>query len=240
MAAKKKEEGKETKERIFEAAQNLIARKGFAAVTVREIAKKADANISMINYYYGGKLGMLRALLNDFYNKYYNAVLSVKIEVLSKEEVVEAVIHNLVKFYDDNTELAVATHNAFAIDMPEIADLEMKWVKSRREQMNAHFKKLGLDTGDKVTMTVMRGLLTAIIAYHFQSKYAWEYTKEAREKEAEEIEEFVGEETTFVMDEEFYKRYSKILAHFYLTGLYGITGEKREPAEEKTEDDTEP
>jgi AcrR family transcriptional regulator len=232
MTAKKKEEGKETKERIFEAARNLIARKGYAAVSVREIAKRANANISMLNYYYGGKLGMLRAVLDEFYDKYYSAVLSVNIEQLNKEEVVEAVIHNLVKFYNENTELSVAAHNAFAIDMPEIADLEMKWVKSRRKQMDAHFEKLGLDTQDKVTMTVMRGLITAIISYHFLSKYAWEYTKEARKTEEKEIEEFVNQETTYVMDEEFYEQYIQILKKFYLTGLYGLTGKPEQQSEE--------
>jgi AcrR family transcriptional regulator len=228
MAAKKKEDGKETKVRIFEAARHLIARKGYAAVSVREIAKRAKANISMLNYYYGGKVGMLRAVLNEFYDKYYHAVLDVDIKSKTKQEVVEAVIHNLVKFYNENTELCVATHNAFGIDMPEIADLEMKWVKSRRKQMDAHFEKLGLNTEDKVTMTVMRGLITAIISYHFLNKYAWEYTKESRKEEAKEIDEFVSEETTCVMDEEFYEQYSRILMKFYLTGLYGLTGEMGE------------
>jgi AcrR family transcriptional regulator len=237
MADKKKGEGKDTKRRIFEAARYLIARKGYAAVSVREIAKRAKANISMLNYYYGGKVGILRAVLDDFYDKYYHAVLDVDIESKTKEEVVREVIANLVKFYRDNTELSVAAHNAFAIDMPEIADLEMKWVKSRRKQMDAHFIKLGLNTENKVTMTVMRGLLTAIIAYHFASKYAWEYTKEARKKEEKEIEEFVDQETSWTTNDEFYEKYITMLAKFYLTGLYGITGESTKKSVEGGEKD---
>ena len=224
MAAKKKEKGKDTKERIFEAARHLIARKGYAAVSVREIAKQAKANISMLNYYYGGKVGILRAILDVFYDKYYGAVLDVNIEQLTTEEVIEEVIGNLVKFYRENIELSVAAHNTFAIDMPEIADLEMKWVKSRREQINAHFKKFGLDTSDEVTMTVMRGLMSSIIATHFLGMYTWEYTKKARKAEKKEIEEFVEEETLCEMDGAFYEQYIKTLTKFYLTGLYGITG----------------
>jgi AcrR family transcriptional regulator len=224
MAAKKKEDGKDTKQRIFDAARHLIARKGYAAVSVREIAKMANANISMLNYYFGGKVGILRAILDEFYKKYYSAVLDVDIKQLSSEEVIAQVIENLVRFYHENTELCVASHNAYAIDMPEIADLEMQWVKSRRTQIDAHFVKFGLDTSDKVTMTVMRGLLSAIISSHFLTMYAWEYTKESRKVDEKEVEEFVEGETANILDEAFYAEYSKILTKFYLTGIYGLTG----------------
>jgi len=60
----KKETEKEAKDRIFDAAKSLFARKGYAAVSVREIAKKAKVNISMLNYYYGGKIGILREVLS--------------------------------------------------------------------------------------------------------------------------------------------------------------------------------
>lgn len=232
MTAKKKEDGKETKERIFEAAQHLIARKGYSAVSVREIAKQAKANISMLNYYYGGKCGILRAIIDTFYDKYYHAVLDVDIKQQSAEEVIHEVIMNLINFYRENTELAVATHNAFAVDMPEIADLEMKWVKSRREQINEHFQKFGLNTSNEVTMTVMRGLLSAIIATHFINAYTWEHTKASCKECEKEIQEFVEQEMGPDLTPEFYERYGNILTKFYLTGLYGITGKTIEQSKE--------
>lgn len=228
MTAKKIEDGKDAKERIFEAARYLIARKGYSAVSVREIANRAKVNISMLNYYYGGKLGILRAIIDTFYDRYYHAVLDVDIQQQSSEDVIREVIMNLIGFYRENTELAVATHNTFSVDMPEIADLEMKWVKSRREQINAHFKKFGLDTSDEVTMTVMRGLLSAIIASHFLNTYTWEHTKQSCKQCEKEIQEFVEQEVAPEMNLEFYQKYGEILTRFYLTGLYGITGKNRE------------
>ena len=58
------EHHKAAKQRIFEAALALFARKGYAAVGVREIAKHANVNISMINYYYGEKAGILKAIID--------------------------------------------------------------------------------------------------------------------------------------------------------------------------------
>jgi AcrR family transcriptional regulator len=201
-------------------------------VSVREIAKQAKANISMLNYYYGGKLGILRAIIDTFYDKYYSAVLDVDIKHQSTEEVIREVIMNLISFYRDNTELAVATHNAFGVDMPEIADLEMKWVKSRREQINEHFKKFGLDTSDEVTMTVMRGLLSSIIATHFINAYTWEHTKACCTECEKEIQEFVESEIGPDLTRGFYDKYGEKLTEFYLTGLYGITGKGKVQSKE--------
>lgn len=54
---------RETRERIFEAAADLIAAKGYAATTVREIAAAAGVNLAMIHYYFGNKEGLYRALI---------------------------------------------------------------------------------------------------------------------------------------------------------------------------------
>ena len=54
-----------TKSAIIEAAGQLFAEKGFAGVTVREITKKADANLSALNYHFGSKEGLYREVALD-------------------------------------------------------------------------------------------------------------------------------------------------------------------------------
>lgn len=44
-----------TQQRVLEAAEAIFAEKGFKAASIREIAKKAGANIAAINYYFGDK-----------------------------------------------------------------------------------------------------------------------------------------------------------------------------------------
>jgi AcrR family transcriptional regulator len=44
-----------TQQRVLEAAEAVFAEKGFKAASIREIAKKAGANIAAINYYFGDK-----------------------------------------------------------------------------------------------------------------------------------------------------------------------------------------
>ena len=54
------------KERILETAIRLFARKGYAATSLRELTSEAGANLSMVNYYFGSKQGVLEALFDRF------------------------------------------------------------------------------------------------------------------------------------------------------------------------------
>ncbi len=50
---------------LIAVAAPLFAEKGFNGVSVRELAKGAGVNISMISYYFGGKEGLYSAVLNE-------------------------------------------------------------------------------------------------------------------------------------------------------------------------------
>ena len=62
-------EKEKSKERILKSATNLFAQKGYDAVGIREICKIAKANICMISYFWGGKKGLYRGILNDLVEK---------------------------------------------------------------------------------------------------------------------------------------------------------------------------
>jgi AcrR family transcriptional regulator len=50
--------------KIIESAEDLFAKKGYEATTVRDIAEEADINIAMISYYFGSKEKLLEAVFN--------------------------------------------------------------------------------------------------------------------------------------------------------------------------------
>lgn len=55
-----------TRLRLIEAAGPVFARRGFADATVREIVAAAKANIAAVNYHFGDKLGLYRAVLEHY------------------------------------------------------------------------------------------------------------------------------------------------------------------------------
>jgi AcrR family transcriptional regulator len=55
----------ETRRRLLDAAAEVFADKGFANATVREICRKAGANIAAVNYHFGDKEKLYAAVFAD-------------------------------------------------------------------------------------------------------------------------------------------------------------------------------
>lgn len=53
----------DTRQRLIESAAVLFAAEGFENVTVREICKASAANVAAINYHFGDKAGLYRAVI---------------------------------------------------------------------------------------------------------------------------------------------------------------------------------
>lgn len=54
-----------TRERLLEAARTCFLNDEFHKVSTRQIAAAADANVSMIRYYFGNKLGLYEEMIRD-------------------------------------------------------------------------------------------------------------------------------------------------------------------------------
>jgi TetR/AcrR family transcriptional regulator, regulator of cefoperazone and chloramphenicol sensitivity len=54
-----------TREKVLAQAGEVFAEKGFRKATVREIAARAGANLNAVNYYFGDKQGLYRAVIES-------------------------------------------------------------------------------------------------------------------------------------------------------------------------------
>lgn len=83
MQKNKKEEEEKSKERILKSATKLFACKGYNGVGIREICKDANANICMVSYFWGGKEGLYKGIienLSDWQMEYIKQFVDVSIE----------------------------------------------------------------------------------------------------------------------------------------------------------------
>ncbi|TVR97526.1 MAG: TetR/AcrR family transcriptional regulator [Wenzhouxiangellaceae bacterium] len=60
-----------TRARILDAAFELFVEKGFAAVSVREIAERSDVTKSLIHHHFGGKEGLWEATKELAFSQYF-------------------------------------------------------------------------------------------------------------------------------------------------------------------------
>ncbi len=99
--------GKTPINRIIDVAIPLFAMQGFAAVSVREIAKAADVNIALISYYFDGKEKLYSLILE----KHVGAIAEV-VDTISKkkESPVEKIRHYAESFVQLHKRLPYLSH----------------------------------------------------------------------------------------------------------------------------------
>ncbi len=85
----------EVRRALLEASRQLFLARGFAGVSIREIASAAGATPAMIRYYFGDKLGLYRAMLDEATGP-FREVLQ---EMQKQASVTEADIARLMHLY---------------------------------------------------------------------------------------------------------------------------------------------
>ena len=198
----------EARKRILDAATSLFAQKGYAGVGVREIAKTAGVNISMISYYFQGKVGILKEVIDAFHDQYHRAIMDGIDEHKPPEECVRSIIRNMVHFVRAHTELAMAAFHALPLDIPEIAELKAERVSEAFEGVGGLFTRLGLDPHDVVQMSIVGQSLISIIATHFRLRSV--------QQDVFHIE----------FDDAFYERYTETISALFIDGITGMASEK--------------
>jgi AcrR family transcriptional regulator len=66
-----------TKEKILDVAEGLFAEHGFNDTSLRTITSKANVNLASVNYHFGDKKTLVRAVLNRYLEAFMPAVKTV-------------------------------------------------------------------------------------------------------------------------------------------------------------------
>lgn len=106
MSAIKQEEKEKSKQRIINSAIKLFAQKGYDGTGIREICKDANANICMISYFWGGKEGLYKGIIDSLVEKQTQIAktfvdLDIEPNTLNKEEQIDLlfkIFDNMVDF----------------------------------------------------------------------------------------------------------------------------------------------
>ena len=92
------------KERLLDAAEELFAAKGFAEVSIRELAAAADVNVAAVNYHFQGKENLFQEVITRRFSTQRDRTLEGLQSLLDQTEgkpQVEQVIRVLVSEYLD-------------------------------------------------------------------------------------------------------------------------------------------
>ncbi|NBC29059.1 MAG: TetR family transcriptional regulator [Spirochaetes bacterium] len=99
------QERETAKQRILSVARALFARNGFDGNGIRDIAREAGVSVSMVSYHYGGKLGILRAIMTSFFDRYTQIVEAAVREELGVEAKITRLVAETTTFMKDRQDV---------------------------------------------------------------------------------------------------------------------------------------
>lgn len=193
------------KQRIFDRAVSLFARKSYGSVGVREIAREAGVSISMISYYFGGKVGILKAIINKYFSLFETMFNEVIREEAPFEANIRCFIDGCVNLIRQEHDLSLVWISELNNEIPEVAELKALNQKKIAASANRLLGQVGLNFDrDQELISIIGPALIQMIFSHFISGGMLEYSSKIK------------------FDEAYFKRYVDTLSELCLNGIKGI------------------
>jgi len=94
VRARAKRKGQDlTREKLIEAAGTVFAERGYRAATIREICRRAGANVAAVNYTFGDKMGLYTEVLRHSVRAAKTAAMTAALDASrTPEDVIRGVI----------------------------------------------------------------------------------------------------------------------------------------------------
>ena len=164
----RKEQKPDSKERILQSAMFLFARKGFAEIGMRELAAKADVNLSMVNYFFGSKKGLLKEILDSFLSGYLDIAQEELATDNGLQVKIERFVSSAISYFWLNRDSLIIAISELPHDDPEIIEHKARWAMKMVDIVNkAICQPLIVEGGQAVPATTLAPMLTSLMASRF-------------------------------------------------------------------------
>jgi len=113
-----------SRDRLLDAARDLFSERGFHATSTRSIAARAGCNLSLIRYYFGGKEGLLRAVVGRNVEAVRAELGMLAAEPAPIDEILDRFVGFMVPFFDRNQAfLRLVFHELLVTENPLLEDI---------------------------------------------------------------------------------------------------------------------
>ncbi len=196
--------------RILSAAAFVFARKGYGAAGIREIAQEAGVNISMISYYFGGKEGVLKEIINQTFARYMAMLDECLDPAKGLDDNIRCAAHGLIRFFRERTEEAIVAFDIMPLTIPESLDLITGFKLKILEKLSSTFSKAGFGMDDPASYSLVAGTMPMLVLTHFQGLFAMQ--------ESSRFDELC-EQYHLKYDDAYFNDYAEKMADFVLGGI---------------------
>lgn len=119
-----------SKQKVVDAAISLFFQKGFDGTSVRDIASKAEVNVSLISYYFQGKQGLLEYAVTDYYEQYLEVIEENLQKNNSHSPLIQLkkLITVIIKFKQSNVHLSSVIHRELSLDTMFVREMTVTYL----------------------------------------------------------------------------------------------------------------
>ena len=195
---------KEPKERILDSASKLFAQRGFSAIGVREIAKDADVNISMVSYYFNGKTGILKAIIDEYFNEVKQILNSISEKSYDPATSLKYLLKEMISLFNKRQDLCKVAIIELPFDQEDVADFKVKMFDEHIKLIKQTFHAHG-NFFDKPEQTMIIG--PAFLSLLFSNLIFGNVIKDS---------------SNITFDDAYYEQYIEIISTLFLKGIIGV------------------
>ena len=124
-----------TRQNILDVATQEFADKGLAGARIDEIAERTDSSKRMIYYYFGGKDGLYRAVLERAYAGIRARESEQRFDSMGAEEALAELVRHTFAYHDEHPEFVRLVMNENILRGANMADIE--GIKARNKRVVA-------------------------------------------------------------------------------------------------------
>jgi AcrR family transcriptional regulator len=136
-------QGQETRERILEAALQVFSERGFDGATTREIASRADANVGLLQYYFGDKQSLWQTAVDRAFEDLEGGLLDLEAmpPAGDERERMRRLLRRYVRFVGRNPDFIRIMHDEGKRPGPRMRWLVDHHVKPLYEKITAWLQR---------------------------------------------------------------------------------------------------
>lgn len=180
---------KDTETKLIETALSLFAQKGFAGVSIRELARAANVNSALISYHFGGKEGLYKAVMEEQFSPIAQVIKKFgDMAEISPRERLHQYAKNIVMIHRERPFLAQCFHIELANPSACCESVIKKYVSQMFQFLHKTLEE-GVSNGDfkadlKIEYAVIS--LAGIMNFFFITKPIFQEFQEFSEQLDEE------------------------------------------------------
>jgi len=119
-----------SQQKVLDAASQLFFHKGFHGTSVRDIADKANVNVSLISYYFKGKQGLLEYAITNYYEAYLETIEEALVtnEQASEKDILKHMVRRIIEYKQEHYQMSCFIHRELSLDSIFVREMAVTYL----------------------------------------------------------------------------------------------------------------